>query len=350
MQNLQDIEDKIFFECKTILDSLSKINSKDELIQKQDLFYEISERISFLKILEKNESSFLETPTPINDFEENTSHLVSENVDVFVENEDLTIEEEVAFTNELNQIHDSIQEDELLEKNNNVVEEDLLVEIPKIEESVVETSPEAVVVSLNVDSSEEQEKLEFPEIVEQEIIVFEDEKPVENLTMSFEDENLEKKINEDLTVAVEEEMPENAPVADNNWFDAKNEEEENMHEKKFKLANIKGLKSLFDDEHLDSLENPTINSQARANVSTSYMEAEKIKHEFKLDLNDRLAFSKMLFGGSQSELNETVNQLNQFQDVEQAKEYLSELYYEKKWDRAEEYAQRLWTLVENKFL
>ena len=36
MQNLQDIQEKIFFESKTILETLSRINSKEELLAKQD--------------------------------------------------------------------------------------------------------------------------------------------------------------------------------------------------------------------------------------------------------------------------------------------------------------------------
>ena len=58
MQNLQDIQEKIFFESKNILDTLSKINSKDELLSKQDLFSEVADRIAFLRILEKNKDSF----------------------------------------------------------------------------------------------------------------------------------------------------------------------------------------------------------------------------------------------------------------------------------------------------
>jgi hypothetical protein len=88
----------------------------------------------------------------------------------------------------------------------------------------------------------------------------------------------------------------------------------------------------------------------KSNIPTNFMEAEKQKPEFKLDLNDRIAFSKMLFEGSQAELNEVVAHLNQFQTLEEAKEYLSDLYYERKWNKVDEYAQRLWILVENKFL
>ncbi len=136
-----------------------------------------------------------------------------------------------------------------------------------------------------------------------------------------------------------------------------------QQEKKIKLAHIKGLKAvqtLFDDDHLErtmpleqtaSVEKKEdTGSILKTNIPTDFMEAEKKKPEFKLDLNDRIAFTKTLFGGSQSELNEVVNNLNSFRTLEDAKEYLSDLYYAKKWSKVDEYAQRLWILVENKFL
>ena len=138
--------------------------------------------------------------------------------------------------------------------------------------------------------------------------------------------------------------------------------DEYHQEKKIKLANIKGLKavqSLFDDDPLErELPKETqpepikedTGSILKSNIPTNFMEADKPKTEFKLDLNDRIAFSKMLFEGSQTDLNDTVAQLNHFKTLEEAKEYLSDLYYERKWSKVDEYAQRLWILVENKFL
>lgn len=136
-----------------------------------------------------------------------------------------------------------------------------------------------------------------------------------------------------------------------------------QQEKKIKLAHIKGLKvvqTLFDDDHLERTlpseqkepveKKEDTGSILKTNMPTDFMEAEKKKPEFKLDLNDRIAFSKMLFGGSQSELNEVIANLNSFNTLEDAKEYLSDLYYAKKWSKVDEYAQRLWILVENKFL
>ncbi|CAD7805820.1 hypothetical protein CHRY9390_01423 [Chryseobacterium aquaeductus] len=135
-----------------------------------------------------------------------------------------------------------------------------------------------------------------------------------------------------------------------------------QQEKKIRLANIKGLKSiqtLFDDDPLEreaSQEKPLpivkedSGSLLKTNIPTNFMEAEKQKPEFRLDLNDRMAFTKLLFGGSQTDLNQAVSELNRCRSLEEAKEYLSELYYDRKWNKVDEYAQRLWLLVENKFL
>ncbi|WP_018675030.1 hypothetical protein [Riemerella columbina] len=115
--------------------------------------------------------------------------------------------------------------------------------------------------------------------------------------------------------------------------------------RKIKLAQIKNIKtqSLFDEELLAETEqtNPEPPKNTPKPTPTT---------DFKLDLNDRLAFTKMLFGGSQVELNDTINRLNTFDDLDAAREYLSDVYYERNWDKVDEYAQRLWTLVESKFI
>lgn len=138
-------------------------------------------------------------------------------------------------------------------------------------------------------------------------------------------------------------------------------------EKKIKLANIRGLKNiqtLFDDDPLEreipeqkteqAAVKPVVKedtgSLLKNNMPTDFMEAEKPRPEFKLDLNDRLAFTKVLFAGSQTDLNNAVSELNRCRNIDEAKEYLSELYYDKNWEKVDEYAQRLWVLVENKFI
>src|SRR5690606_29909025 len=100
----------VFFEVQTILDSLSKISSADELLNKQDLFSELSDRVSFLRILDKNKEYY---PDDFADY--NTDNLdisaLNVNDDFAAEvsaDEDVLgvdgIEEEVLFTTELNEL------------------------------------------------------------------------------------------------------------------------------------------------------------------------------------------------------------------------------------------------------
>ena len=127
---------------------------------------------------------------------------------------------------------------------------------------------------------------------------------------------------------------------------------ENLHpslhsEKKFKLAHIKGLNisvpSLFDEP---ALETPEKEKEFENSEKTE----NQIVNKLKLDLNDKIAFSKFLFNGSQAELNEVAKKINEMDNLEEAKTFLSDLYYQKNWENVDEYAQRLWNLVENKFL
>ena len=122
------------------------------------------------------------------------------------------------------------------------------------------------------------------------------------------------------------------------------EKAEQTSDKKFKLSNIKGMKaihSLFDDEMFDA---PVQAAPITATPSTTHS-----KNDFKLDLNDKIAFTKTLFGGSQTDLNDAMRIINDCGNLEEAKEYLSDLYYDRNWSKVDDYAQRLWTLVENKF-
>src|SRR5690606_10442014 len=61
-------------------------------------------------------------------------------------------------------------------------------------------------------------------------------------------------------------------------------------------------------------------------------------------------FSKMLFGGSQSKLNETIRDLTSFATLDEEREYIGDAYYENNWENSDEYEQRLWQVVESKFL
>ena len=60
--------------------------------------------------------------------------------------------------------------------------------------------------------------------------------------------------------------------------------------------------------------------------------------------------SQAKFVGPQRTIQTTETKLNSFKDIEDARKYLSDIYYEKEWNKTDDYAQRLWSLVENKFM
>lgn len=323
MQNLQDIHDKIFFETKTILETLCKINSKDELLAKQDLFTEVTDRIAFLRILDKNEDQFSRILTGEVSHENQILDEATEHVEFNETTFDDIVEEEVMFTNELNDFEEEIQTEQ---DNIHTTTQSESLE----EEKQVEPEQDLII---------EQEEFDYAERVAQK------EKDLEEM------EERRRRIVE---FSRHETQPDDSTEIERNL---QNSEREHA-EKKFKLASIKGIKvvqQLFDidplDEETEKIETPVDEgSLLKSHVKTDFMEAEKRKPEFKLDLNDKVAFTKSLFAGNEIELKETIEKLNSFSNLEDAKQYLSEVYYRKDWGKVDEYAQRLWNLVENKFM
>lgn len=341
MQSLQDIYDKIFFETKTILETLCKINSKDELLAKQDLFTEVTDRIAFLRILEKNEDSFAR----ILSGENTDNQFINDHVTIdespehtgFNENDfaDDHIEEEVKFTNELNDFEDEIETEEKTvhnswdtegwEKPNDGIQTDFISE-------------------LDLGNNEE-----IPLIIEQQEAHYAERVAQKEREL----EELEERRRKIVQFSKHESLVENTTEIPED----KGESAHQQAEKKFKLANIKGLKmvqQLFDidslEEQMPAKERKDEGSLLKSNIKTDFMQAERKKTEFKLDLNDKVAFAKSLFAGNEEELKETIEKLNSFNTLEEAKQYLSEIYYRKDWSKVDEYAQRLWNLVENKFM
>lgn len=341
MQNLQDLQDKILFETKNILSSLSQIDSKEELLAKQDLFVEVTDRIAFLRILDLNKDAFLseENSTVTNDLEVNNQN----NFDEINLNEEL-IEEEVQFTNEINNISEEEFEVELLA----VESENNSAEVQNVEMKVFENVENPIFVEeqkieeVNIPLLVEQDESDYHERVLQKEKEFLESEERRRTIVEFNKQDLPQSI---VTEPFEEEIFDN-----------------HLADRKFKLANIKGLKAvqyIFDEDplanfkeeqsHIDE-KSVDAGSILKTNISTEFMEAEKKKPEFKIDFNDKIAFTKLLFNGNETELKDTIAHLNSYENIEDARQYLSDIYYQKDWSKADEYAQRLWNLVENKFM
>lgn len=345
MQHIDDIRHKYFMECKKIISDLLYTENAEDLADSKFMVDKLLEKVSFLKVMSETPELF-----SINSEEPNVEER-PEVLELAAEEEIFESNEKLGFADSVETRFEFVNEEPQTETTEESIEKEIIEE--PIDEKELETAgTNGFEETVNVESTSETDEIEEENTVENLVT----EELIEEASIS---EEAYQKTAEQVEIEVDDrretpemEQPEISATKEN-YFEESVELPHHKPEKKFKLPHIKGLKtieSLFDD---DPLEHGTIKEEPgsllKSNVSTDFMEAEKPKQEFKLDLNDRIAFSKMLFNGSQSDMNDAVNTLNSFKTLDEAKEYLSDIYYQKNWKKVDEYAQRLWHLVENKF-
>lgn len=402
MQNWRESYEKIFGEMKNLLSELSKSDSYEEILAKENEINQLYQKFSFLKVsqnfdilptefklLQTIENQNLNTNSDlllVEEFEDENK--VAEIIVEETETQDIFANvsevEEVHSFAEIDSQEDSVEEiisedniekirqpEEITEEKIEITNEELIESISEpeiVNEIEAQNYHEEIVEAVEEIEAEEEKLLEEPaeklEPMQDSQFSFamtKDESNAENSQDDYEARLAEKEAKlkelEENRRKIVEFSKENTQPKEKSQEVYESQTQEEHHDKKFKLAHIKGLKiakSLFDDDHLEEIEKqaPVQNSGSllKNNVPTDYMEAPKPKPEFKLDLNDRIAFSQYLFGGSQSDLNQVVSVLNSFNSLDKAQEYLSDIYYERDWKKVDNYAQRLWTLVENRFL
>ena len=392
MQNWRESYDKVFEEMKNLLSELSKSHTYEDILMKENEINQLYQKFSFLKVSQNFELSSTEIEPlqiienqltnsdsnliSVEDFEEENkvAEIVVEETEIHDIFDDVPEVEEVHSFEEIDAREDLLEEQVL--ENDPVNEIDEVQNEEQIDEVISEISTPLNVIEDIINESEETIETQTPEEIlleepteklepmqdSQFSFAMEKEQPIAEVSNDdyearlAEKEAKLKELEENRRKIVEF-SKENTQPKENTQKVYESQTQAESHDKKFKLAHIKGLKvakSLFDDDHLEELEKPSpvqnSGSLLKNNVPTDYMEAPKPKPEFKLDLNDKIAFSQYLFGGSQSELNQVVSILNSFNSLEKAKEFLSDIYYERDWKKVDNYAQRLWTLVENRFL
>ena len=75
------------------------------------------------------------------------------------------------------------------------------------------------------------------------------------------------------------------------------------------------------------------------------------KNNIQVGLNDRIAFVKHLFDGSQEDFNRVISQLNSFKTEKESKKFINKLVKpDYDWSNKEEFEERLINLIERKFL
>lgn len=78
---------------------------------------------------------------------------------------------------------------------------------------------------------------------------------------------------------------------------------------------------------------------------------DKLKNGLKIGLNDKLAFIKHLFNGSDTDYNRVLSQLSTFGSYEEANQFVSQMVKPdyNAWEGKEEYEERFMQIIESKF-
>lgn len=78
---------------------------------------------------------------------------------------------------------------------------------------------------------------------------------------------------------------------------------------------------------------------------------DKLQNDIQIGLNDRIAFVKNLFGGSQEDFNRVVSQLNTIKTEKEAKKFINKMVKpDYDWTEKEELEERFMSIIERKFI
>lgn len=222
-------------------------------------------------------------------------------------------------------ITEEIQTPEIEATPEFILEEEEQEEITEMEEPIFEESED--LESLEEDN-EEDEEIETPFIPAFELEKEEEEELIEEapkkeaVQISFE-ELIGGDFSDDLFVKVE-----------SNTFETPIEEEQEVEIEAVALD-------------LDEMELPE-----EEEMSKSVSLNEKLAKGISIDLNDRIAFTKHLFGNDPEDYNRVLNQLITFNTFYETRDFIRDMVKPdyNNWEGKEEYEERFMEIIEKKFL
>lgn len=208
--------------------------------------------------------------------------------------------------------------------------EEILEKIASVEETVKEeVAPVAKVEEVIPEVKEEV--AEIPEVVEEEITQVEDktEAPIEDSEVVEEKEEEVEKEEEPVVHYLETDL-----------FAEEKPTEEIKEEEKKVLS--------LEDELQDTIPVDVV-ADLFENVPKKSLN-DKLHNDIQIGLNDRIAFVKNLFDGSQEDFNRVVSQLNTIKTEKEAKKFINKMVKpDYDWTDKEELEERFISIVERKF-
>jgi hypothetical protein len=304
---------KLAADLTSLAHSILQLKNKEDVLVLKQKAYEIYEKLTVLAYVDEYINT---TPNAAETKEE----LLKKIADVVVK--------EVVET-PIGEVIEDVVEELLAEEEE---EEGVVVEF------VVEETDEHVLITFEEEEEEEEE--------EEIVVEFVEEESGEPFVIALEEEedSLEVEVVEEPALKVVEEIIEQ-PFDDleKTLFsdtDFINNEEKTSEEKK----------AVTLEEELED----TISVDVAADLFEKAPEKKSLndtlQKNFQIGLNDRIAFVKNLFDGSQGDFNRVVSQINSFKTEKEAKKFINKTVKpDYNWSNQEEYEARFISLIERKF-
>ncbi len=214
-------------------------------------------------------------------------------------------------------------------------------------EEIIEI-PEATTETTNSEIEAEKEEIITEEIVEEPVaeeeIVAEEAAPSEDLSFHPSFELTEEEPEEEVE---EIKKPEVVQISFEDLLGGNYDEAQFV--KVHPVENIPTAIAI-DFEEKELIPIPEINIEELEEPKAITLN-EKLAKGINIDLNDRIAFTKQLFGNSSEDYNRVLNQLITYDSFEETKDFIEDMVKPdyNNWEGKEEYVQRFMEIIEKKF-
>jgi hypothetical protein len=344
----------------SIAHRILKLKNKSDINQLYLETQKLYEKLAVLKFVDENFDTLKPTI--------GHSEIASEIESIFDKEETIPAEAEIKnpIAVEETPIETKAEPEVVEETKTEEVAEEIIAEIPDevAPEPVIETIPEPVAETVEQPVAEtvEQpvaEKIEEPvfetkketEIAEElSFRTFSDLKPIPDFKPAFELETIEEK-------EPEKEEPKAATPSQPGPVHISFEDILGVNYADAQFVKVDSF------ENITPTPTPAINEfkEKKVPVETAILETpaepkavtlnEKLAKGFHIDLNDRIAFTKNLFGNSSEDYSRVLNQLLTFDTYSEAQDFIENMVKPdyNNWEGKDDYAERFLGIVEKKF-
>lgn len=259
----------------------------------------------------------------------------------------------------VNVIKEEISEEELEEKLNAMdfspstiqAKEEVAVEEEPVFINEIDKEEILPVEEAEIETEQFEEKVEIEAILEPEPIEEEKEEPLFSpiFELSEEEEEAEKPI-----TTTQQKQISFEDLLGSGYKEPEFVKVNNVPKEVEKVADIffeKVEETILPEIKIETIIESKLETTVHKTEHKSHSLNDTLIKGINIGLNDRIAFVKHLFAGSNEDFNRVISQINTYDSFEEAQQFMDEMVKPdyNNWDGKEDYANRFMNLVEKKF-